>query len=89
MLRLVASLGYVLLGVTGTQALCVSRPDGAATHYVENNTAQALCLQRELAQHTAGQAVQAQIDATLENLQIDLKRQQQLQQALSFNTPTF
>lgn len=89
MLRLIATLCFVLLGVTGAQALCASRPDGAATHYVENNTAQALCLQRELAQQTANQALQTQIETTLENLQIDLQRQQQMQQSLTFSTPTF
>ena len=87
MLRLTLTLAMLLLGAGSAQALCVSQPDGAATHYVENNTAQALCLQRELAQQTASQATQARIDATLDNLQLDLQRQQQLQHSMTFANP--
>lgn len=87
MTRLVLTLAIVLLCIAPVQALCVSRPDGAASHYVENNTAQALCLQRELAQQSAMQATQARIDATLNNLQLDLQRQQQLQHSMTFADP--
>jgi hypothetical protein len=57
------------------QALCVSSPDNAATYNVENNTAQSVCLQDELAFAARLRAEQAKVDAMLGNIQIQLNKQ--------------
>ncbi|HHY49793.1 MAG TPA: hypothetical protein GYA10_08615 [Alphaproteobacteria bacterium] len=77
MQSLAAAAVMVLLATSGASALCVSRPDDAATGYTRNTTEQAVCLQRELAQETARAADDARIEAALGNLQIELQRQQQ------------
>lgn len=78
MKTLLAAAAMVLLATSGASALCVSQPDDASTGYTRNNTEQAVCLQRELAQDTERAALEARIDAALGNLEIDLRRQQQM-----------
>ena len=69
---------FSLAGASGAGAFCMSSPDTAATHNVENNTAQALCLQQELAREAAFSAEQARIDALIANMRLDAERQQQM-----------
>jgi hypothetical protein len=57
-------------------AYCPSIPDDSSTGYVENSTARALCLQRELARDAELAAQRAEIEARLRDLQLDLQRQQ-------------
>ncbi len=71
-----AILLFVLVAATPASAYCPSFPDDGSTGYVRNNTARALCLQRELAIETDFAAEQARIDAELRNLQIELRQQQ-------------
>lgn len=61
-------------------AACPSLPDDAASNYVENRTALALCQQRELGLVTDRAAAEAQIAVELGNLRIELERQLQQQQ---------
>jgi hypothetical protein len=93
MRTILLSAAIVLAGASGAGAACVSYPDNASSYNVENNTAQALCLQQELALDTSRAAQQAQIDAMIGNMRIEAERQQQmvydrLNQSL-FNTPPF
>lgn len=77
MRTLLAAIAAVLLA-SPVQAFCQPQPDNASTYNVENNTAQSLCLQNELAQQTALDAQEAKIDAMIGNMQIEAERQQQL-----------
>ena len=78
MRTLLLGIAITLAGVSGASALCVSSPDNAASYNVENNTAQALCLQQELARQAAQSAEQARIDALIANMRADAERQQQM-----------
>ena len=59
-------------------ALCVSRPDTAASNYVENNTAQTLCLQDEVAGTAARLHEQARLQALQAQMAAELRRQRLL-----------
>ena len=86
MLRIGIALTVLLACPSAANALCISFPDDVTTGYVENNTAQALCLQRELGLRTELDAQQARIDAELGNIRIQLEQQRQMilsQQALN------
>jgi len=78
MKTLLLTAAISLAGVSGASAFCQSLPDSAASHYVQNNTAQALCLQQELAQQAAMSAERARLDAMIANMRADAERQQQL-----------
>jgi hypothetical protein len=78
MLRIVASLALLAVSTSGANAICVSYPDDGTSNYVENRTAHMLCLQRELARDTELAAQRARIEAELDNIRIQLERQQQL-----------
>jgi hypothetical protein len=78
MLRIVASLALLAVSTSGANAICVSYPDDGTSNYVENRTAHMLCLQRELARDTELAAQRARIEAELDNIRIELERQQQL-----------
>lgn len=88
MIRSSVAIVMLLLSAVGAQAQCVSRPDNADSHYVENQTALSLCLQRELGRTTDAAAMRAQIDAMLGNMQIQIERQRQ-QQLQRLSSPTF
>lgn len=74
-----------LLALTASPALaqCVSRPDTAASHYVENGTAQALCLQNEV----AGTAARMQAEARLKALQAEMAARLRQQRLLTRPVP--
>ena len=78
MLRIVASVALLAVSTSGANAICVSYPDDGTSNYVENRTAHMLCLQRELARDTELAAQRARIEAELDNIRIELERQQQL-----------
>lgn len=72
-----AALVLLMVAVaTPAAAYCPSYPDDGTTGYVNNNTAKALCLQRELAITTELAAQQARIDAELQNIERELRQQQ-------------
>lgn len=75
-----AALALVLTS-SGAHAYCLSMPDTAATHYVDNSTAHALCLQQELSDTTERLAREAQWQAELGALaaQQQMRRRFQLQ----------
>lgn len=75
----------VLLAVPAAPALaqCVSRPDTAASHYVENNMALTLCLQNEV----AGAAARMQAEARLKALQAEMAAQLRQQRLLARPVP--
>jgi hypothetical protein len=94
MRTLLLAIAISVMGVSGASAFCQSFPDNAASYNVENNTAQALCLQQELARQSAQQAEQARIDAMLAQMRADAERQQrlvsdQLNQSLFPPVPVF
>jgi hypothetical protein len=66
------------LPVSPALALCVSRPDNAASHYVENNTAQALCLQNEVANTAARLQAEGQLKALQAEMAAEMRRQRLL-----------
>jgi len=74
-----------LLALPAAPALaqCVSRPDTAASRYVENGTAQTLCLQNEV----AGTAARMQAEARLKALQAEMAAQQRQQRLLARPVP--
>jgi len=67
----------VLLSSSAASALCVGYPDDASTGYTDNTTSHILCLQQELAADTDRAAMKAHLESQLQNLQIELDRQQQ------------
>ena len=73
--RAVLALASLLLSVSAAEAFCVSLPDDAGSYYVQNRTAQALCLQHELALSTEAQAERARIEVELGNLAIRIEQQ--------------
>jgi hypothetical protein len=85
-LLLLATLGAAaLLPVTPALALCVSRPDNAASHYVENGTAQTLCLQEEVGDTTD----RMQLEGRLRALQSEIAIQAQRQRLMATPAPSF
>lgn len=70
-----ALIAIALVVAAPAQAACVSWPDSAATGYVANSTALALCRETELALRTEAMANQARIEAELGNIQAELERQ--------------
>lgn len=78
MRALVLAIAFIVGGSSAVSAFCQPQVDNSSTYNVENNTAQALCLQQELAQQTAYDAQQAKIDAMIGNMQIEAQRQQQM-----------
>jgi hypothetical protein len=78
MLKIGAAIAILLATSSAAEALCVSYPDDISTGYVENNTAQALCLQRELSQRAEFDAEQARLNAELGNIRIMLEQQRQM-----------
>jgi AmiR/NasT family two-component response regulator len=87
-MRLILSLALLLFVASPAAAYCPSVPDDGTTGYVTNNTAKAVCLQRELALDTSLAAERARIEAELNQLQQDL-RQQQLQMQQPYFVPTW
>ena len=77
----------LMLAATPAFAACPSLPDNQASNYVENRTALALCQQRELGFTTDSAAANAQLDAELGNLQIEIERQRIKQQQMIANWP--
>lgn len=61
----------------------MSRPETAASHFVENNTAQALCLQNEV----AGTAARLQAEARLKALQAEMAAELRRQRLLAKPVP--
>jgi len=78
MRTILLSTAIVLMGASSASALCLSYPDNDASYNVQNNTAQALCLQQELAIDTDRAAHQARIEAMIGNMQIEAERQNQM-----------
>jgi hypothetical protein len=78
MLKLVAALAVVGATASPALALCVSYPDGASTNYVENSTAQTICLQQELAGDTRDAANRVRIEAELDYIQRQMQQQRLL-----------
>ena len=74
-----------LAGLTATPALaaCVSRPDNAASHYVDNNTSLALCLQNEV----AGTAARLQAEGRLNALRAEIAAEARRQRLLATPVP--
>ena len=73
----IASAVLVLASTAPALASCPIVPDGADSRYVENATAHALCLQRQLASETDWRADLARIEANLEAMRVELERQRQ------------
>lgn len=63
-------------------AQCVSRPDTAASRYVEHGTAQALCLQNEVAATAARMQAEARLKALQAEMAAELRRQRLLSRPL-------
>lgn len=59
-------------------AACPAVPDGPESRYVENTTARALCLARDLAAATENAAANARIEVELGNIESELQRQRAL-----------
>jgi hypothetical protein len=57
---------------------CPSSPDGPETGYVVNTTARAVCLQHELSDRANDLAIEAEVDAALATIELELQRQRQL-----------
>ena len=70
-----ALIAIVLVVAAPAQAACVSWPDSAATGYVANSTALALCRESELALRTQAMANEARIAAELGAIEAELARQ--------------
>jgi hypothetical protein len=66
------------LPVSPALALCVSRPDDASSHYVENSTAQTLCLQGEVADTAARLQAEGRLKALQAEMAAEMRRQRLL-----------
>jgi len=86
-----ALITIALLAAAPAQAACFSYPDSAATGYVANSTALALCRESELALRTEAMANEARIAAELANIQAELERQRIMvvQQSALAQQPVF
>ena len=60
------------------QAYCPNLPDGADSHYVDNATARAVCLQNALAADTAAKNQLTQLQTTVDALKTDQLKQRML-----------
>lgn len=67
------------LGAGPAHALCVVQPDDAASRYVENNTAQTICLHNELAETQRRLSEDAERQIERARIEADLRRFQMLQ----------
>jgi hypothetical protein len=74
-LILLAALA-LLLSSSAASAICIGYPDDASTGYTDNTTNHVLCLQQELAEDTDRAAQKAHIESQLQNLQVEIERQQ-------------
>jgi hypothetical protein len=78
MLRSILATAFLITAPAVALADCPSYPDGPATGYVANTTARAVCLQLELGQRTNDLAIEAEVDAALGAIELELQRQRQL-----------
>ncbi|GGF33406.1 hypothetical protein GCM10011321_25730 [Youhaiella tibetensis] len=81
-MRAIIVAGVIGLLATGAaQAACPTAPDGSSSDYVNNGTQRSLCLQQELAGQLAlRQQIQAQTDAAMARIEMDMKLQQMQRQ---------
>lgn len=83
---ILASL-LVVAGVTSASAQCRSLPDNADTGYTANQTALAVCRQKELDDAVRQQQFQQQIDGQLRQLELQMRLNEQFNRAHQ-NLPT-
>ena len=89
MRRILQPIAIVLLSTSGAAANCPSYPDTLATGFVENRTAHAICMQRELGRRVDEAAEQARIDAAIGQIAIELEQQRQRMLATSGLPPAW
>lgn len=81
MRTLAIALLVSLLAVTGASAQCRSLPDDAGTGYTANQTALALCRQKELDDAVRNQQFEQQINGQLRQLELQMRINEQLNRA--------
>ncbi len=77
----------VLAGIASASAQCRSLPDDADSGYTANQTALAVCRQKELDAAVRQQQFQQQIDGQLRQLELQIRLNEQLNRAQQ-NLPT-
>ena len=82
----IASL-LVVASATAAAAQCPSLPDDADTGYTANQTALAICRQKDLDATVRQQQFQQQIDGRLRQLELQIRLNEQLNRAQQ-NLPT-
>ena len=77
----------VIATATAASAQCTSLPDDADTGYTANQTALALCRQKELGDAVRQQQFEQQIDSQFRQLELQMRLNEQLSRAQQ-NLPT-
>lgn len=72
----------IVASATGASAQCTSLPDDAETGYTANQTALALCRQKELGDTVRAQQFQQEINGQLRQLELQMRLNEQLNRAL-------
>lgn len=78
---LVLSLAFLLGGSSAALAFCPSLPDGAQTGYTANQTALAVCRQKEMADQLRLGQQQVEIQAQINHLELQIRLNEQLSRA--------